>query len=233
MKRNNHPKRLKQAAIRLYRDGYTEAEIICNKERLTEVHKLGPEWKSANQTSLNRWIKSAKEEDLDLQIWHLLNRRRRRPNTYTNWQPDGVIILGAYYEPLEDTLYLGPGDGYIPVGTRNPSKIVETDPEWRAWLQDAGRSLKDTDAVGLYVAELSSLGYSLRDIVTLWGKGRTRYPDRDKAPRVQWLIQRIRIVREKPMSYTTIRRILQTYSFGPVAESFKETQMAEIGDLNG
>ena len=224
-------RRIKEAAIRLFRNGYTEAEIIRNKKRLIEIHKLGSAWDSANRASLNRWIKSAKEDDPDLEIWHLLNRRRRRPNWYTNWQPNGKVMLAQYYEPLEDTLYLGPGVGFIPTGNRVPSKIVETDPDWRNRLQNrTGFSLSDTDAVGPCIAELKSFGYSFREIVTLWGNKKTRHPDRDNAPRIQFLIQQIRSVREAPMSYTTVRRILQTYSFEDTGQMVIEVKEFETGD---
>ncbi|MSQ17955.1 MAG: hypothetical protein EXR54_10490 [Dehalococcoidia bacterium] len=208
--------------------GYTEGEIIRYRQRLTAIHKLGAAWDSLNQSSLNRWIKSAKEADPDLEILHLLNRRRWKPGIYTHWTPEGTIILGPYYESLADTLYLGAGMDYFPIGDRTPGRIVETDPKWRDWLPKA--RMKDSDAVGIYVSELSGLGYSSRDIVNLWKGIPTRHPDMDKAPRVQWLAKQLRGTPGrpiKPMSFSTIARILRVYSYGPEAESQKIAQMAD------
>lgn len=228
MKLLDQTKTLRDAVVVLFRDGYTGVEIFRNRDRLNELHKSALDWNSIGQNSLNRWINSAKKEDSDLEIYHLLNRRRRRPGMYTNWQPNGVVIFGPYREDLEVKPYWRTG---VRTFNKIPSKFVPTGSKRRAKVKSTGYP-KETDAVGIYVAELSELGYSVRDIVTLWKTGRTRSPAKDKAPRVQWLIRKIKAVRQEPMSYSTIWRILQTYSFGPVAESFKETQMAEIGDLN-
>ncbi len=227
MKHLDQTKTLREAVVALFRDGYTGVEIFRNKDRLNELHKSALDWNSIGQNSLNRWINSAKKEDSDLEIYHLLNRRRRRPGMYTNWQPNGVVIFGPHREDLEVKPYWRTGVRAI---NKIPSKFVAIGTKRKAKAKGTGY-LRDTDAVGLYVAELSELGYSLRDIVALWKTGRTRSPAKDKAPRVQWLLRQIRAVRQEPMSYSTIRRILQIYSYGPVAESLKLTQMADIGDL--
>ena len=219
-------KTLREAAVALFRDGYTGIEIVRNKDRLNELHKPSPDWISISQSSLNRWINSAKNEDSDLEIWHLLNRRRRRPGMYTNWQPNGVVILGPHQDPLEVE---ASGNSGTPTVNRVPSKFVPIGPKLRKRIKKTSYSISDSDAVGIYLAELSERGYSVRGIVTLWKTGRTRSPDKDKTRRVQWLIRQIKAVRETPMSYSTVWRILQMYSFGPVAESLKQTQMAGIG----
>ncbi len=219
---------LKKAAIQLYRDGHTEGEMVQHKGRLKEIHRLASAWDSLNQSNLNRWINSAKEGDPDLEIWHLLNRRRKWPGLYNDWGIDGKIILSPYYDPLTDTLYLGPGMDYIPIGERKPGQTVRRDPAWRDRLHKW--RMNDSDAIEPYVSELASLGYSLRDIVSLWKGVKTRHQDLDKAPRVQWLVKQLKGVRQKAMSYTTIGRILRVYSVGPVSESDKITQMAEEGE---
>ena len=225
-------KSLEKAVIVLFRDGYTGIEIVRNKTRLNELHKPVPGWDSISQSSLNRWINLAKKEDADLEIWHLLNRRRRRPGMYTNWQPSGVVIFGPHNEDYEALEVKQLPSNEIPTVNRVPSRFIPIGPKLRKRIKKTGYSINDADAVGIYVAELSDLGYSIRDIVKLWNWGRTRYPDKDEAPRVEWLIQQIRAIRKSPMSHTTIWRILQIYSMGPVAESFKQTQMAEIGDTH-
>ena len=229
MTQYSRAKTLEEAVIVLFRDGYTGTEIVRNKDLLNGLNNSRLDWSSIKQSSLNRWINLAKNEDADLEIWHLLNRRRRRPGMYTNWQPNGVVILGPHHEPLD----IKPdSSSSIQTVNRVPSKFVPIDPTRKARAKRTGYSMIDSDSVGLYVAELSELGYSVRDIVALWKTGHTRSPDKDKARRVQWLIGQIRSVRKESMSYSTVWRILQTYSFGPVSESFKQTQMAEIGDSN-
>ncbi|MSQ07662.1 MAG: hypothetical protein EXR46_10900 [Dehalococcoidia bacterium] len=222
---------LREAAIRLYRTGYPEGEIIRHKDRLAEIDKLGSAWDSLTRSSLNRWIKSAKEDDPDLEIWHLLNRRKWKPNVYTNWKCEGVIFLRPFYDPLSETMYLGPGQDYFPIGGKKPGNIVRVGKEKRQANPIGVRlGMNASDAVGQYVAELASLGYSLRDIVALWKGTKTRHPDMDKAPRVQWLAKQLRGTPArpiKPMSFSTIARILRVYSYGPVAESQKIAQMAD------
>ena len=209
----NRAKTLEEAVIMLFRDGYTGTEIVRNKDLLNGLNNPHLDWSSIKQSSLNRWINSAKKEDADLEIWHLLNRRRRRPGMYTNWQPSGVVILGPHHEPLN---VKPDSNARIQTVNRVPSKFVSIGPTRRTRARKTRYSINDADAVGLYVVELKNLGYSLRDIVDLWNGGKTRHPDRDKVPRVLWLVNQMRAVRPQAMSYTTIRRILQTYSIGPV-----------------
>ena len=202
---------------------------IRYRDRLKEIHKLGSAWGALTQSTVNRWINAAKKSDPDVEVQHVLNRRRWWPGIYTDWQPHGVIILGPYYDPLEDALYLGTGDSHIPLGDRKHGRVVERDPGWANRVSSKWR-MKDSDAVGPYVAELTSLGYSLRDIVNLWKGFQTRHPDTDKAPRVRLLAKQLRHVRPNAMSYTTIGRILRLYSFGPVANKGELAQMTEDGD---
>ena len=215
MKHANLQKRLKEIAILLYRSGNSEAEILANKANHAEVRELGTDWDSIKQTSLNRWLRAAKDEDPDLEIWHILNRRWRKPGMYTNWEPNGLAFFGEY----------------IPLG--DPGPPVEAGPQWKVRLKLGKKySLKDTDAVGIYIAELKSFGYSLREIVAIWGNQSSRHPTWDKSPRVKRLVRLIQDVRKEPMSYTTIRQILKTYTIGPIDEAINEVRMSDTREAD-
>ena len=206
-----HPKALTNAVVALYREGFTEQRIVTLTGQLAATHKLGDAWTRLNQSTVNRWLKAARDEDPDLQIWHLLNLRRRKPGVYSNWTPKGQIILMPFYERLTDTLYLGPGMDYIPLkGGRMPGNVVgRVERETRA----TGYPMNLSDAAGPCVAELASMGYSGRDIVRLWEGRKTSHPDKDHAPRVRWLAKELRNLRRRALSYSTISRILKIYSF--------------------
>jgi hypothetical protein len=213
---------LKEAAIALYRQGYSQAEILRHKERLVEIHRLGSVWKSLTQSSLTRWINAAKEDDFDLEIWHLLGRRRFRPGIYTNWNPEGKLILPPCHDQLTDTLYLGPGMDYFPTtGGKEPSNIVRTgiekNPAWPKWKMPV------SDAAGPYVAQLRSLNYSIREIQHLWNGEGTKYRKLDQSPQVQLLVSQLRKVRPRAMTHTTIGRILKIYS----SADYRLTRLAE------
>ena len=209
MKQSNQ---IRESVVRLYRDGYTEAEINRGKDRLSTIHKLGSEWTTLNQSKVNRWLNAAKEDDPDLEVWHVLNRRRWKPGVYNNWRPEGIIILPPFYDPLADTLYLGPGDGFIPTGGREPGNILRVG-KTRDGHVRTRRGLPDSDAVGPYVAELASFDYSCREIVALWRGHATRNRRLDGTVRVKRLVEHMRNIQPKPMSYVTVSRILQKYSF--------------------
>jgi hypothetical protein len=211
---------LKEAAIALYRQGYSQAEILRHKERLVEIHRLGSVWKSLTQSSLTRWINAAKEDDFDLEIWHLLGRRRFRPGIYTNWNPEGKIILLPYHDPLTDTLYLGPRMGYL--GANEPSNIVRVG-EKKAQSTRHEWKMPDSDAAGPYVAQLRSLNYSIREIQHLWNGEGTKYRKLDQSPQVQLLVSQLRKVRPRAMTHTTIGRILKIYS----SADYRLTRLAE------
>ena len=209
MKRNN---RLGKAVVSLYRDGYTEVQMVRGRDRLSFIHKLGTEWITLTQSNVNRWINGAIEDDPDLEVWHVLNKRKWKPGVYNNWRPDGRrVMLSHCYDPLADTLYLGPGDGYIPTGDWKPGNIVRIGQSRED--RSVTKSRPVSDAVGPYVAELASLEYSCREIVALWNRHGTGHTRLDRKPRVRRLVQQLRYIREKPMSYSTIARILKTYSF--------------------
>ena len=212
MKQHNSQKQLKEAAVSLYRDGNTVAEIISGDHRPPNFREQDTNWVNITRRSLSRWIKIAKMEDPDLQIWHLLNRRWRRPGTYTNWEPNGVVIF-----PLNIT--------YVQIRRGEKGPQVEAGSGLRLRLK-----FPDSDAVGPYLAELKSFGYSYREIVVLWRSEETQYPDRDSSPRVQTLVRQIQTIREKPMSYSTIRRILQTYSFADKGQIVFEVRDLTTGD---
>lgn len=216
----------REAVIRMYHDGYNEAEILGLRERFTEI--------DLNQSSLNRWVKKAREDDPDLEIRHLLNRRRRRPGVYTQWQAGGVIYLAPYYDPLLDTLFLGTGQDFLSTGGREPGNTVRVkSPPLPSVVSgsDGGTErttrrkkrpkVRESDAAGPFVARLSSLGYSQRDIVALWKRRPTKNPELDGTPWVRWQVAQLHRIRmpEKAMSASTIGRILQIFSFGSVADS--------------
>jgi hypothetical protein len=199
--------RLKEAAIELYRQGYSQAEVLRNKERLAEIHRLGSAWKSLTQSSLTRWIKAAREDDFDLGVWHLLGSRRFKPDIYTNWRPQGKIIIAPFYDEITDTRYSG-------VWNKPPPA-----PKWKMPL---------SDAAGPYVAQLRSLGYSIREIQKLWdGKG-TKNQKLDQSPQVQLLVRQLRVIRKTAMSHTTISRILHVYSFGPMGQDGRQNEPANL-----
>jgi hypothetical protein len=218
-------KGLKEAAIRLYRLGYSQAEILRNKERLAEIDRLGAVWQSLTQSHLSRWINAAKEDDFDLEIWHLLGRRRFRPDIYTNWKPEGKIIVPFYHDPLTDTLYLTPDGDYYPYppGVKEPSKIV------RGGKKKAPRTRQEpkrpgSDAAGPYVAMLRAMNYSIREIQHLWNGEGTKYPKLDESPLVQLLVHRLKEVRPTAMSHQTIWRIPRRVTDSRLTERAKRLQ---------
>jgi len=208
--------------VRLYRDGYTEAQIIRGKDRLSTIHKLGSEWTTISQSKVNRWLNGAIADDPDLEVWHVLNRRRWKPGVYNNWRPEGIVILPPFYDPLADTLYLGPGDEFIPISGREPGNI-ERIGEGRETSSSSRRRLPDSEAAGPYLAELASLGYSCRDLEALWRGHGTKHSTLDRSPRVRRLREQLRLIRSKPLSYSTISRILQKYSFEYAAGTEPDT----------
>ena len=106
-----------QKANMLYWQGYTERELTVHRSELVERHPLGKAWEGSKQkTLINRWINKAKEKDPDLDVWHVLNRRKRRPGIYTNWEPKGKLILSHFMDHLTRTKYFGPGDTLILLG---------------------------------------------------------------------------------------------------------------------
>jgi hypothetical protein len=218
---------LKEAAIALYRRGHSQAEILRLKERLVEIHPLGAVWQSLTKSSLTRWINAAKEDDFDLEIQHLLGRRRLRPGMYTNWKPEGKIFL-LPYDPLTDTLYLGPGMDYFPypLGVKEPSNIVRVGnkkaPPTRHQPRHQ-RKMPDSDAAGFYVAQLRNLNYSIREIQRLWNGEGTKYTKLDRSPQVQYMVSQLQQVRPRAMSHTTIARILKIYS----SADYRLTRLAE------
>ena len=116
---------LQAKVVALYREGRAEAEILAARDHLSQSDSV---WADLKQSTLSRWIRQAKRADADLEIRHLLNRRRVRPGLYTNWVPDGQIILGSYYDELTDSLYLSPRADYSPVpGRPRPKNIVPGD----------------------------------------------------------------------------------------------------------
>ena len=108
-------------------------------------------------------------------------------------------------------------------------RIIQVDQQQVDRDQSRRRSIRrrsTREAAGPYLAELSNLGYSLRDIVKVWADKTTKYPALDKSHRVRWLRTQMRNLRGNPMSPSTIRRILQVHVFGDVALSWKEVQMS-------
>lgn len=206
---------LSEAVIAFYQEGRNAAEIVKLVPQLSSEHKLGSARGTINQRLVNRWLRNAREEDPDLVIWHHLNRRRRKPGVYTNWTRGGFVILAPFYDPLTDTLYLGPGDTAMIPESGVPEHVITSEvkqnssghrsPKWR---------MRDSDAVGPYVAELhDAFGYSSRDIVKLWENKKTRHPATDGEPRVMWLAEQLRGVRLKAMGHTTVNRILKVYGY--------------------
>ena len=211
---------LRPKAISLYREGRTETEILANSERLAQSD---PAWADLKQSSLNRWCRQAKRADPDLEIWHLLNRRRFRPGLYTNWVPNGQIILASHYDDFTDTLYLGPGADYSPLpGRPTPKNIVRSDDT----SSPQSRRQRDRDSAGPYLAHLRALAYSLREIKRLWKGEKTRHPALDDTEWVGFLVSQLRMIREDPWSHGTIQNILRVYQAGPMPESVRKVIMA-------
>ena len=207
---------LKEAIVAYYREGRTVVEIVRLTPRLATSHAFGDAWKTINQRLVNRWLRKAKEEDPDLVIWHHLNRRRRQPGLYTNWRGDGFILLSPYYDTLTDTLYLGTGMDFEPApGSRPPGNIIRYEGKQETPdYSGPGPRKRYSDAVGTYVAELhDAFGYSSRDIVKLWEKGKTRHPAKDNQPRVVWLVERLREVKTRAIGHTTVVRILKEHGY--------------------
>ena len=211
---------LRPKAVALYRDGRTEKEILANSDRLAQSDRV---WEQLKQSTLSRWIRQAKRADADLEIRHLLNRRRLRPGLYTNWIPDGQIILGSYYDELTDSLYLGPGADYSPLpGRPRPKHIVRSD----AAPSPQSRRQRDRDSAGPYLAHLRALGYSLREIKLLWDGKKTRHPELDYTEWVEFLVSKLREFRSGSRSHGTIQNILRVYQAGPMPESVRQVIMA-------
>jgi hypothetical protein len=203
-----------------YRQGYTERDLIVYRSELVERHPLGPAWETLNQKTLNRWINQAKEKDPDLEVWHVLNKRKRRPGMYTYWKPDGQVILGIFMDHLTQTIYLGPGDEFFPLEDLGPWKIVRPDGKYQP---DFGKQ-SDVDAAGEYLAELAFLGYNPRQIVKLWRGEKTRRPSVDELARVQQIVSILRLRRKGPLSHSTIRRALKIYSYSEGAFDIKQQE---------
>ena len=128
---------LKEAVIALFGAGFSEKRILSNVELMSEIGLRTPEhqrveiervygnrlslgslWKSLNQSTINRWLGEARKRDPDLEIRHLLGKRNFHPGLYTNWQPTGPLHIGSYYDPITDSMHLGPGVSTIPKGKR-------------------------------------------------------------------------------------------------------------------
>ncbi len=208
--------------LALYRNGYSQKEILHFGDS-RQGNKTGPSIRRLVQSNISRWISKGRDADPDLEIWHLLNKRKRRPGMYTNWEPNGRVLLGPFYERLTDTLYLGPGMNFSPTGAMKPGKVIRTGPGWKPPYA----KLKDSDAAGPYLAELSSLGYSQRDLLRLWKRRPTRQPKLDNSPRVRGLVGAIMHIRARPFGLGTINHILKTYQFkddSRVAEGWRSTK---------
>lgn len=192
---------LKEAVLALYSSGYNKAKIISNVELLSEMGPRTPErqraeieriygirlylgslWKSINQSTINRWLGDARRQDPDLEIRHILGRRNFHPGLYTNWQPTGPLHIGTYYDPITDTMHLGPG-----VSTelrsrrviRNTCRSEDAKSEEEQWQKTRERQAY------ILAALKETFGYSYRDLERLSKKKHTRYPERDKLPGVK------------------------------------------------
>ena len=225
--------RLSKAVVALFAAGSTESELVTHRERLVKIHALGEVWLLLRQSSANRWLREAKDENPDLEVEHVLNRRRRKPGLRRNWKLEGVILLPPFYDAVTDTLYLGPGMGFFPLSDDfNPAHTVQA----RSDTERALPSFRDRDAVGPYLAHLCELGYSVRDLHELWAgrssksarsRGapkRDRFSAMDREPWVQWNVARLKEIRVEPMAPTTIWAILQVYSTS-TAESWRQSMM--------
>lgn len=211
---------LRPKVIALYRDGRTEKEILANSDRLAQSD---PVWEQLKQSTLSRWIRQEKGTDPDLEIWHLLNRRRCRPGLYTHWIPSGQIILGSYFDDFTQTLYLAPGADYSHLpGRPGPQHIVRSD----AGPSPQSRRRRDRDSAGPYLAHLRALGYSLREIKLLWDDEKTGHPELDYTEWVRFLVSELRKIRTQSRSHATIRNILEVYQAGPMPESVRQVIMA-------
>jgi len=199
---NGSKPELKEAVTDLYGDGRTEKELIVLSKELSKHHRLGPAWLRVNQQTVNRWLSEAKRQDPDLEIWHLLNRRDRVPGLYTHWQPVGLKRVLISHDGLTGIIYLAPGVDFFPSG--QGAKPIQNSRGRKAW-----RESKSEAMMGYVWPLWKEFGYSYRDIAKLSNKKSTRYPDRDKTPVVEGLTMLL-----EPMSYSTIRRIIQRYLAG-------------------
>jgi len=207
-----HPSQVREEATNLYRNGYNEGDIV------TGLQQRGGAWGKVSRSTVNRWLVAARELDPDLVIRHHLNLRKRKPGVYTDWKAVGTIILGPFYDPLTDTLYLGPGISFYPLpGSREPMNVVkygaEQEKRWREKFEqffEKARPVPYSEMVISYLVQLHDIfGYSYRDIAKLSKGEPTRFPDKDKLEIVQHAASQL-----KPTSYSTVRRMIQEYSEG-------------------
>ena len=221
-----HPAGVRDAVVGLYRQGHELNEIVDGLTR------RGGVWEKLNRSTVGRWLMAAREDDPDLVIRHHLVRRGRKPGIYNDWRIVGSMVTSPFYDVLTDTMYLGPGMDFMPLPEgREPAHIIRVDEQRDDRDQPRRRSMRRRsirEAVGPYVAELSSLGYSLRDIAKVWAGKATKNPALDKSDRVRWLRVQLNNLRKEPMSPSTIRRILQVHEVGDVAQSLKDYQMYGI-----
>ncbi len=223
-----HQKGLQAAVVWLYWQGYAEKEIVSLRREISQRHRLGKTWLNLPQSTVNRWLKAARDADSDLEIWHLLNRRRWKPGIYTNWKVEGQIILMAFYDPLRDQVFLGAGDAFIPLDpsgdleTTMLPEVIEQEKQWRQQREADLQRLSPPIPVLLKYR----FGYSYRDIARLSQRKRSRFPDRDKAPEVQQLVTHL-----EPMSYSTIRRTILGYDRDRIDSGVRKVTSKKVVDL--
>ncbi|MFH1141150.1 MAG: hypothetical protein V1724_05710 [Chloroflexota bacterium] len=214
-----HQIRLQKTVIHLYRNGYTEAEIIELRDRIGSLYKLGAAWLVVHPRTVNRWLKAAREADPDLEIAHLVNRRRWKPGIYANWKAEGQVILMPFYDPIRGKMYLGAGDTFFQLSAGPQVEMVkppEAIEQEQRWQQERERDLQGVSWVSdipqappIAVVLHTDYGYSYRDIAKLSKQQWSRFRDRDKAPGVQELIKGLRHTGE--LSYSKVRRIILEY----------------------
>ncbi|MFC1935591.1 hypothetical protein ACFLX9_02360 [Chloroflexota bacterium] len=193
-----HPKIVKERAIDLFHQGYDEKEIVVG------LRQLEGQYSEITRSAVDRWVKAARYSDPDLQIWHLLNRRKRKPGIYTNWKPEGQIVLGPYHDPLMGILYLSSGDDIILPTRKHPEHIME--------------SLVVEEEQEQYEKSLRSPAEPLGEILIphlMYLREIHRFSYREIANLVQRNAKRLGgdtyVDRLSKMSYSTVRRIIQRY----------------------
>ena len=192
---------LREAVIALYARGHNEARIPSNVELLSEIGPSTPEhqrveierlygfrlnlgklWKSINQRTVNSWLQEARKRDSDLEIHHVLAKRNFNPGMHTNWQPTGPFHIGSHYDPITDTLLLGPGVS-TKLGSRGVIRNIYKSKEATS-EEDHWRKTREHRAI--IISELKNeYECSYRDIEKLSKGQSTRHPERDILPRVK------------------------------------------------
>ena len=210
---------LKDAVIHLYDAGYSEATIVSMAKKLAglgprtlerqrvEIRRLfgqrlelGQTWLRLKQSTVNRWLRLARERDPDLEIRHVLAKRKWRPGAYTNWQPTGPFHIGSTYDPITDTMYLGPGVREVHSQPRQsyPRVVKSSGEKEEAEIREGPLWQAFTLAILKKKFE-----YSYRELSALSRGRSTRRAEVDLLPDVKDYLKHL-----QPVTYSKARRLV-------------------------